>query len=83
MQQLSIFDYPVEPKHEAIQKHDRVKLKLIEESIDWEIYNYRKYYCENLIGKIGTVVEVRRNTVAVQFAEEVTLCDVRELEWIA
>jgi|GEM_PF-6496553 len=83
MQQLNIFDYPVEHKNAAIEKHDRVKLKLLDESIDWEIHNYRKYYCENLIEKIGTVVEVKKNTVAVQFAEEVILCDVRELEWIA
>ncbi|MEY9972293.1 hypothetical protein ABH966_002667 [Lysinibacillus sp. RC46] len=83
MQQLNIFDYPVEPKHEAIQKHDRVKLKLLDESIDREIHNYRKYYCDHLIEKIGTVVEIKRNTVEVQFTEEVVLCDVRELEWIA
>ncbi|MFE3576877.1 hypothetical protein [Lysinibacillus sp. NPDC059133] len=83
MQQLNIFDYPIVPKNAAIQKHDRVKLKLLDESIDWEIHNYRKYYCENLIGKIGIVVEVKKSTVTVQFAEEVSLCDVRELEWIA
>ena len=83
MQQLSIFDYPAESKHEAIQQHDKVKLKLLDESIDWEIHNYRKYYYENLIGKIGTVVEVKKNTVAVEFAEEVILCDVLELEWIS
>ncbi|MEY9980447.1 hypothetical protein [Lysinibacillus sp. RC79] len=83
MQQLNIFDYPVEPKHEVIQKHDRVKLKLLDESIDWEIHNYRKYYCDHLIEKIGTVVEIKKNTVEVQFTEEVVLCDVRELEWIA
>ncbi|WP_433595151.1 hypothetical protein [Lysinibacillus xylanilyticus] len=83
MQQLNIFDYPVDSKNDAIQKHDRVKLKLLDVSIDWEIHNYRKFYCENLIGKIGTVVEVKKNTVAVQFAEEIILCDVCELEWIA
>lgn len=81
MQQLSIFD-PVEPKHD-FQIHDRVKLLLVDESINWEIHNYRKYYFEQLIGKLGTVLEVKKNTVAVEFAEEVILCDVRELEWIA
>lgn len=83
MQQLTLFDYTVEPKITTIQKHDRVKLKLLDESIDWEIHNYRKYYCEHLIEKIGTVVEVKKNTVAVRFDEEVKLCDVCELEWIA
>lgn len=82
MQQLSIFDDPVEPKHD-FQIHDRVKLLLVDESINWEIHNYRKYYFEQLIGKLGTVLEVKKNTVAVEFAEEVILCDVRELEWIA
>ncbi|MEX3743546.1 hypothetical protein [Lysinibacillus xylanilyticus] len=83
MQQLNILNYPIEPKNGAIQKHERVKLKLLYESIDWEIHNYRKYYCEDLIGKIGIVVEVKKNTVPVQFAEEVSFCDVREMEWIA
>lgn len=82
MQQLSIFDYPAEQKHD-FQIHDRVKLLLVDESINWEIHNYRKYYFEQLIGKLGIVLEVKKNTVAVEFAEEVILCDVRELEWIA
>lgn len=82
MQQLSIFDDPVEPKHD-FQIHDRVKLLLVDESISWEIYNYRKYYFEQFIGKFGTVLEVKKNTVAVEIAEEVILCDVCELEWIA
>lgn len=82
MQQLSIFDYPTEPKHD-FHIHDRVKLLLVDESINWEIHNYRKYYFEQLIGKLGTVLEVKKNTVVVEFAEEVILCDVRELEWIA
>lgn len=43
---------------------------------------YRKYYCDHLIGKIGIVSEVNKNTVVVQFAEETVLCDVSELEWI-
>ncbi|MGE7915314.1 hypothetical protein [Lysinibacillus xylanilyticus] len=84
MQQLSIFDdYPTKPKHETLHKYDRVKLLLLDESIDWEIHNYRKYYCEHLIGKIGTVVELKKNTVVVRFAEELIFCDVSELEWIA
>lgn len=60
----------------------KVKLKLLDESVDWEIHNYRKYYCECLIREIGMVLEVQKNTVVVRFAEEVILCDVRELEWI-
>jgi len=56
---------------------------LVDESINWEIHNYRKYYFEQLIGKLGTVLEVKKNTAAVEFAEEVILCDVLELEWIA
>lgn len=55
----------------------------MDESINWEIHNYRKYYFEQLIGKLGTVLEVKKNTAAVEFAEEVILCDVLELEWIA
>lgn len=83
MQQLSIFDYRAESKHEAIQQYDKVKLKLLDESIDREIHNYRKFYCEDLIGEIGMVLEVKKTTVAVRFTDEVILCDVRELEWIA
>ncbi|MFC9540774.1 hypothetical protein ACFTQ7_12910 [Lysinibacillus sp. NPDC056959] len=83
MQQLSIFDYPADSKHEAIQQHVKVKLKLLDESIDCEIHNYRKYYCNHLIGKVGFVLEVNKNTVEVQFAEETVLCEVSELEWIA
>ncbi|AVK86014.1 hypothetical protein C3943_22210 [Lysinibacillus sp. B2A1] len=82
MQQLSIFDYPAQPRHD-FQIHDRVKLLLLDESNNWEIHNYRKYYFEYLIGKLGTVLEVKKNTVAVKFSEEVILCDVHELEWIA
>lgn len=82
MQQLSIFDCAADQKHD-FQIHDRVKLLLVDESINWEIHNYRKYYFEQLIGKLGTVLEVKKNTVAVEFAEEVILCDVLELEWIA
>ncbi|MFJ7183818.1 hypothetical protein [Lysinibacillus xylanilyticus] len=48
-----------------------------------EIHNYRKYYYDHLIEKIGTVVEVKKNTVAVRFDENVVLCDVCELERIA
>ncbi|WP_107951352.1 hypothetical protein [Lysinibacillus parviboronicapiens] len=83
MQQLSIFDYPGDSKNEAIKLHDKVKLKLLDESIDWEIHNYRKYYCDHLIGKVGIVLEVNKNTVVIQFAEETVICDVSELEWIA
>lgn len=81
MQQLTIFDYPAEQK--PFQVHDKVRLQLLDKSIDFEIHNHRKYYCEHLIEKIGTVVEVNKNNVAVQFVEEVVLCDVRELEWVA
>jgi len=81
MQQLTIFDYPAEQK--PFQVHDKVRLQLLDESIDFEIHNHRKYYCEHLIEKIGTVVEVKKNNVAVQFVEEVVLCDIRELEWVA
>ncbi|MEY2372175.1 hypothetical protein [Lysinibacillus capsici] len=83
MRQLSIFDCQEDTKHECIQKHDLVKLILLDESLDWEIHNYRKYYCEQWIGKIGTVLEIKKNTVEVQFLEQIILCDVRELEWIA
>lgn len=82
MQQLSIFDYAVKPKHH-FQIHDRVKLLLVTESIHWEIHNYRKYYFNHLIGKIGTVLEIKKNTVVVNFLEEIILCDECELVWIA
>jgi len=82
MQQLSIFDCPLTEKHH-FQTHDKVKLKLVDESTNIEIYNYRKYYYDHLIGKIGTVIEVRGNTIMVQISEEIIPCEACELEWIA
>ncbi|MED3876190.1 hypothetical protein [Lysinibacillus capsici] len=82
MQQLSIFDCPLTEKHQ-FQIHDRVKLQLVGESTNFEIYNYRKYYYDHLIGKIGTVNEVRGNTIMVQISEEIIPCEACELEWIA
>lgn len=82
MQQLNLFDLPVEQKQGAIQVHDKVKFLLLDESIDSEVHYYRKYYFEYLIGKFGTVLAVKGNTVLVQFDEEVILCEARELEWI-
>ena len=83
MQQLSIFDCPLTEKHHHFQTHDKVKLKLVDESTNFEIYNYRKYYYDHLIGKIGTVIEVRGNTIMVQISEEIIPCEACELEWIA
>lgn len=82
MQQLTIFDYPAEQKH-IFQVHDKVRLQLVDEAINFEIYNYRKYYCEHLIGKMGTVLEVKGNTVTVQINGVTIPCEVCELEWIA
>lgn len=82
MQQLSIFDCPLTEKHH-FQTHDKVKLKLVNESTNFEIYNYRKYYYNQLIGKIGNVIEVRGNTIMVQISEEIIPCEACELEWIA
>ena len=82
MKQLSIFDYPAESKHD-FQIHDRVKLLLVDETINFEIYNYRKYYFEHLIGKIGTVLEVKGNTLTVQINGKTIPCEACELEWIA
>lgn len=82
MQQLTIFDCPLTEKHH-FQTHDKVKLKLVDESTNFEIYNYRKYYYDHLIGKIGTVIEVRGNTIMVLISEEIIPCEAYELEWIA
>lgn len=82
MQQLTLFDTPLPIKH-TFQVHDKVKLRLIEESINFEIYNYRKYYYEHLIGKMGMVLEVRGNTVTVQINGVTIPCEACELEWIA
>lgn len=83
MQQLSIFDCPLTTKHLHFQTYDKVKLQLVDESINFEIYNYRKYYYDYLIGKKGTVLEVRGNTITVQISGEIILCEACELEWIA
>ncbi|WP_342557035.1 hypothetical protein [Lysinibacillus sp. FSL P4-0201] len=82
MQQLSIFDCPVIEKH-TFQIYDKVKLQLVDESTNFEIYNYRKYYYDHFIGKMGTVLEVRGNTIMVQISEEIIQCEACELEWIA
>lgn len=82
MQQLSIFDCPVIEKH-TFQIYDKVKLQLVDESTNFEIYNYRKYYYDHLIGKMGTVLEVRGNTITVQISGEIIQCEACELEWIA
>ncbi|MED4699638.1 hypothetical protein P9436_11285 [Lysinibacillus capsici] len=82
MQQLSIFDCPLIEKH-TFQIYDKVKLQLVDESTNFEIYNYRKYYYDHFIGKMGTVLEVRGNTIMVQISEEIIQCEACELEWIA
>lgn len=83
MQQLNIFDLSVEQGQVSIKTHDKVKFLLLEESENSEAHYYRKYYFEYLIGKLGTVLAVKGNTVLVQFGEEFIMCEVRELEWIA
>lgn len=84
MLQLSIFDdYSVEQKQVAIQEQDKVRLLLLDESVDCEVHYYRKYYFGHAIGKVGTVLGVKGNAVLVQLADEVILCEARELEWIA
>lgn len=83
MQQLNLFDVPVEKKQVAIQVHDKVKLLLLDESVDSEVHNYRKYYFAHLIDKVGTVLEVKGGTVLVKIADEEILFEIRELEWIA
>jgi len=82
MQQLSIFDCLATEKP-SFQIHDKVKLLLVDESTNFEIFNYRKYYHDHLIGKIGSVTEVKGNTVSVLINGEVIQCEVCELEWIA
>lgn len=83
MQQLNLFDVPVEQKQGTIQVHDKVKFLLLDESVDSEVHYYRKYYFGHVIGKVGTVLEVESSTVLVKIADEEILFEIRELEWIA
>ncbi|UUV26076.1 MULTISPECIES: hypothetical protein [Lysinibacillus] len=81
-EQLTLFDDLVH-RNNIFQVHDKVKLQLVEETFNFEIYNYRKHYFEQLIGKMGTVIEVRGNTIMVQISGEIIPCEACELEWIA
>lgn len=85
MLQLNIFDLPMEKpvQQVSLKVHDTVRFLLLEESVNSEVHYYRKYYFEYLIGKQGTILAVKGNTVLVKIGEEVILCEARELEWIA
>ena len=82
MDQLSIFDFPME-QQTVLQVNDKVKVLLVSEAEDSEIHNYRKYYYPHVIGKFGIVVEVKKRSILVEIDREEVLFDEKELQWIA
>jgi len=82
MQQLNLFDFVSAPQT-TFQVHDKVKVLLVSEAENSEIYYYRKHYFSHVIGKTGNVLAVKNNTVLVQIKNENLIFDSRELVWIA
>lgn len=66
----------------SLQENDRVKVLLIDESVDSEIFNYRKYYYPHVIGKVGFVKSLVANSVLVDVAGEDLWFEEKELQWI-
>lgn len=101
MEQLNLFDYQNEKEEISMQKQtsleeqqtaviqvgDQVKIRLIDEEVDSELHNYRKYYEPHFIGKVGEVSKIiveknGKKTYEVTIFGTVSYFEGKELVWI-
>jgi hypothetical protein len=71
-----------------LQVGDQVKTILIDEAVDSETHNYRKYYEPHLIGKVGEILSIKekRNglkTYEVNIYGTIAYFEEAELIWIS
>lgn len=93
MEQLNLFDIHNEERQieetknsrATFQLYDQVKIILVDEEIDSELHNFRKYYEPFMIGKVGEIIKVISSkgkfSYEVDVYGEKRIFDECELRW--
>lgn len=58
MKQLNLFEMTSEHTNAKFQLMDKVKIHLVDEKIDSETHNYRKYYEPHILNKVGEIIGI-------------------------
>lgn len=58
MEQLDLFQSALEEHQPKFNVLDKVKVLLIQEEIDSELHNYRKYYEPHVLNKVGEITNI-------------------------
>jgi hypothetical protein len=87
LKQLNLFEITPEYTNVKFELMDKVKVQLVDEEIDSETHNYRKYYEAHILNKVGEVTQIiisERNIVTYEveiYGAKYYLLEY-ELKWI-
>ena len=88
MEQLNLFEMntdELDAYKTKFQLLDQVKIELVDESVDSELHNFRKYYEPFLIGKVGEVIRIipskQKCSYEVDIYGEKRIFEECELKW--